>query len=70
MHFFKVARFDFQYNSNKALEWLTYVWNVLLQSSVCLDNVFKFLMDFRADESLCRDTQTWNQVGCSRNLSQ
>ncbi|TWW78763.1 putative methyltransferase TARBP1 [Takifugu flavidus] len=31
-------------------------------SSVSLDDVFKFLTDFRADESLCRDTQTWNQV--------
>lgn len=27
-----------------------------------LDDVFSFLMHFRADESLCRGTQLWNQV--------
>lgn len=32
------------------------------QSSVTLDDVFSFLADFRADESLCRGTQIWNQV--------
>ncbi|XP_049927693.1 probable methyltransferase TARBP1 [Epinephelus moara] len=31
-------------------------------SSVTLDDVFSFLMDFRADESLCRGTQIWNQA--------
>uniref|UniRef100_A0A3Q3WMJ0 tRNA (guanosine(18)-2'-O)-methyltransferase TARBP1 n=1 Tax=Mola mola TaxID=94237 RepID=A0A3Q3WMJ0_MOLML len=30
-------------------------------SLVTLDDVFSFLMDFRADESLCRGTQIWNQ---------
>lgn len=35
---------------------------MLLQSSVTLDDVFSFLVDFRADESLCRGTQIWNQV--------
>ncbi|XP_042357796.1 probable methyltransferase TARBP1 isoform X2 [Plectropomus leopardus] len=31
-------------------------------SAVTLDDVFSFLMDFRADESLRRGTQIWNQV--------
>uniref|UniRef100_UPI0037E7E410 probable methyltransferase TARBP1 n=1 Tax=Semicossyphus pulcher TaxID=241346 RepID=UPI0037E7E410 len=31
-------------------------------SAVTLDDVFSFLMDFRADESLCRGTQMWNQT--------
>ncbi|CAG09449.1 unnamed protein product, partial [Tetraodon nigroviridis] len=31
-------------------------------SSVTLDDVFKVLMDFRADESLCRGTEMWKQV--------
>ncbi|XP_076599642.1 tRNA (guanosine(18)-2'-O)-methyltransferase TARBP1 isoform X1 [Chaetodon auriga] len=31
-------------------------------SAVTLDDVFSFLMDFRADESLCRGTQIWNQL--------
>ncbi|XP_044070837.1 probable methyltransferase TARBP1 [Siniperca chuatsi] len=30
-------------------------------SAVTLDDVFSFLMDFRAEESLCRGTQIWNQ---------
>ncbi|XP_070772317.1 probable methyltransferase TARBP1 [Enoplosus armatus] len=30
-------------------------------SAVTLDDFFSFLMDFRADESLCRGTQIWNQ---------
>ncbi|XP_029305758.1 probable methyltransferase TARBP1 [Cottoperca gobio] len=30
-------------------------------SAVTLDDVFSFLMHFRADESLCRGTQIWNQ---------
>ncbi|XP_040906647.1 probable methyltransferase TARBP1 isoform X2 [Toxotes jaculatrix] len=33
-------------------------------SAVTLDDVFSFLMHFRADESLCRGTQIWNQL-CS-----
>uniref|UniRef100_A0AAQ5YJS7 tRNA (guanosine(18)-2'-O)-methyltransferase TARBP1 n=1 Tax=Amphiprion ocellaris TaxID=80972 RepID=A0AAQ5YJS7_AMPOC len=33
-------------------------------SAVTLDDVFSFLMHFRADESLCRGTQLWNQVRC------
>lgn len=32
------------------------------QSTVTVDDVFSFLMHFRADESLCRGTQIWNQV--------
>ncbi|KAM3863056.1 putative methyltransferase TARBP1 [Diretmus argenteus] len=31
-------------------------------STVTLDDVFSFLMHFRADESLCRGTPLWNQV--------
>nr|XP_046257205.1 probable methyltransferase TARBP1 isoform X2 [Scatophagus argus] len=31
-------------------------------STVTLDDVFSFLMDFRADESLCRGTQIWKQL--------
>ncbi|XP_068597703.1 probable methyltransferase TARBP1 [Brachionichthys hirsutus] len=31
-------------------------------SSVSLDDVFSFLMDFRVDESLCRGTRIWNRV--------
>ncbi|CAJ1067470.1 probable methyltransferase TARBP1 [Xyrichtys novacula] len=31
-------------------------------SSVTLDDVFSFLVDFRADESLCRGTQIWSQT--------
>ncbi|XP_037639116.1 probable methyltransferase TARBP1 [Sebastes umbrosus] len=31
-------------------------------SAVTLDDVFSFLMHFRADESLCRGTQIWNQT--------
>ncbi|XP_068424290.1 probable methyltransferase TARBP1 isoform X2 [Clinocottus analis] len=31
-------------------------------SAVTLDDVFTFLMDFRADESLSRRTQIWNQL--------
>ncbi|XP_034538056.1 probable methyltransferase TARBP1 [Notolabrus celidotus] len=31
-------------------------------SAVTLDDVFSFLVDFRADESLCRGTQIWNQT--------
>ncbi|XP_045927409.1 probable methyltransferase TARBP1 isoform X2 [Micropterus dolomieu] len=31
-------------------------------TAVTLDDVFSFLMDFRADESLCRGTQIWNQT--------
>ncbi|XP_008276956.1 probable methyltransferase TARBP1 [Stegastes partitus] len=31
-------------------------------SAVTLDDVFSFLMHFRADESLCRGTQLWNQL--------
>lgn len=54
----------------KAAIELLYVLNVLLQSSVSLDDVFKMLMDFRADESLCRGTKMWKQVSCSRNLSE
>ncbi|XP_042288717.1 probable methyltransferase TARBP1 [Thunnus maccoyii] len=42
----------------------------LLKSALCLidvntvtlDDVFSFLMHFRADESLCRGTQLWNQL--------
>lgn len=48
--------------SCRALKLLKYNWNMLLQSSVTLDDVFSFLVDFRADESLCRGTQIWNQV--------
>ncbi|XP_070697554.1 probable methyltransferase TARBP1 [Pempheris klunzingeri] len=33
-------------------------------SAVTLDDVFNFLMDFRAEESLCRGTNIWNQL-CS-----
>lgn len=35
---------------------------MLFQSSVTLDDVFSFLVDFRADESLCRSTLLWKQV--------
>lgn len=52
-----------------AMIGLTYVLNVLLQSSVTLDDVFKILMDFRADESLCRGTNMWRQVSCSWRVS-
>uniref|UniRef100_A0A673BUD3 tRNA (guanosine(18)-2'-O)-methyltransferase TARBP1 n=1 Tax=Sphaeramia orbicularis TaxID=375764 RepID=A0A673BUD3_9TELE len=31
-------------------------------SAVTLDDIFSFLMHFRADESLCRGTQLWNQL--------
>ncbi|XP_076022350.1 tRNA (guanosine(18)-2'-O)-methyltransferase TARBP1 [Genypterus blacodes] len=31
-------------------------------NTVTLDDVFSFLMHFRADESLCRGTQLWNQL--------
>ncbi|KAG7230153.1 hypothetical protein INR49_009873, partial [Caranx melampygus] len=31
-------------------------------SAVTLDDLFSFLMHFRADESLCRGTQIWNQL--------
>ncbi|XP_062257587.1 probable methyltransferase TARBP1 [Platichthys flesus] len=31
-------------------------------SAVSLDDFFSFLMNFRADESLCRGTQIWSQV--------
>ncbi|XP_059215853.1 probable methyltransferase TARBP1 [Centropristis striata] len=31
-------------------------------NAVTLDDVFSFLMHFRADESLCRGTQIWNQL--------
>ncbi|XP_056147860.1 probable methyltransferase TARBP1 [Lampris incognitus] len=31
-------------------------------SSVTLDDVFTFLVHFRADESLCRGTQLWNKL--------
>uniref|UniRef100_A0A3B4VRX7 tRNA (guanosine(18)-2'-O)-methyltransferase TARBP1 n=1 Tax=Seriola dumerili TaxID=41447 RepID=A0A3B4VRX7_SERDU len=31
-------------------------------SAVNLDELFSFLMHFRADESLCRGTQIWNQL--------
>ncbi|XP_056252334.1 probable methyltransferase TARBP1 [Seriola aureovittata] len=31
-------------------------------STVTLDEFFSFLMHFRADESLCRGTQIWNQL--------
>ncbi|XP_041646192.1 probable methyltransferase TARBP1 [Cheilinus undulatus] len=31
-------------------------------SRVTLDDAFSFLMDFRADESLCRGTHIWNQT--------
>ncbi|XP_073337331.1 probable methyltransferase TARBP1 [Pagrus major] len=31
-------------------------------SAVTLDDFFSYLMDFRADESLCRGTQIWNQT--------
>lgn len=48
-----------------AIVGLIYVLHILLQSSVSLDDVFKILMDFRADESLCRGTKMWKQVSCS-----
>lgn len=48
---------------------LIYVLNVSLQSSVTLDDIFKILMDFRADESLCRGTNIWKQVSCSWHVS-
>lgn len=35
---------------------------MLFQDSVTLDDVFSFLVDFRADESLCRGTFIWKQV--------
>lgn len=38
------------------------------QSAVTLDELFSFLMHFRADESLCRGTQIWNQVKCIRHM--
>lgn len=41
--------------------------NISSQSSVTLDDVFSFLADFRADESLCRGTQIWNQVSGVKN---
>lgn len=44
-----------------------YNWNISFQSAVTLDDVFSFLMDFRADESLCRGTQIWNRVCCIRD---
>lgn len=44
-------------------------WNISFQSAVTLDDVFSFLMDFRADESLCRGTQIWNQVCCIKDLT-
>ncbi|XP_061601001.1 probable methyltransferase TARBP1 [Cololabis saira] len=31
-------------------------------SEVTLDDIFSFLMHFRADESLCRGTELWNQL--------
>ncbi|XP_028279026.1 probable methyltransferase TARBP1 [Parambassis ranga] len=31
-------------------------------SEVTFDDIFSFLMHFRADESLCRGTQLWNQL--------
>lgn len=37
---------------------------LLFQSEVTLDDIFSFLMHFRADESLCRGTQLWSQVRC------
>lgn len=36
------------------------------QSEVTGDDLFSFLMHFRADESLCRGTELWNEV-CSRH---
>lgn len=51
----------------KTVIGLIYVLNALLQSSVTLDDVFKILMDFRANESLCRGSKMWKQVSCSRN---
>lgn len=53
--------------SCRALKLLNCIWNILFQSSVTLDDVFSFLMDFRADESLCRGTQIWNQVHCIKD---
>lgn len=35
---------------------------MFFQNSVTLDDVFSFLVDFRADESLCRGTLLWKQV--------
>lgn len=55
-------------HSTGAVIGLIYVLNALLQSSVTLDDVFKILMDFHANESLCRGTKMWKQVSCSRNL--
>lgn len=52
-----------------AMIGLIYVLNVSLQSSVTLDDTFKILMDFRADESLCRGTNMWKQVSCSWRVS-
>ena len=45
---------------------MEFVYFVLfLQSEVTLDDIFSFLMHFRADESLCRGTELWDQVRCT-----
>uniref|UniRef100_A0A3Q2QDF8 TAR (HIV-1) RNA binding protein 1 n=1 Tax=Fundulus heteroclitus TaxID=8078 RepID=A0A3Q2QDF8_FUNHE len=38
-------------------------------SEVTRDDLFTFLMHFRADESLCRGTELWNEVGSLNRLA-
>lgn len=59
--------FTYLYPSHWALSLLLYNCDILLQTSVTLDDVFSFLVEFCADESLCRGTQIWNQVSLIQN---